>query len=63
MSAYLLVSAFNDVVGLGHEANFQQKVGLEPGRIAVHFRTRDSRVLVAKEREEPDETDHDGGKL
>lgn len=63
MSVYLLISAFNDVVGLGHEANLQQDVGLEPGRKAVHFSTWDSRVLLAKEREKPEETNRDGGKL
>ena len=61
--AYLLISAINDTIGLGNKAYLQQKGGLEPARVAVHFDARNSRVLLAEEREKPDETNRNNSKL
>ena len=63
LEAYLLVSAVNDVVGLRHESDLQQKCGLKPGGVSVNFCTRDSGVLMTEEGEEPEEPNHNGGKL
>ena len=63
LKAYLFVTAVNYVVGLGYEANLQQKAGLKPGRVAMHLGTGNSGVLLVEERQKTDETNYYGGKL